>query len=106
MLQDCKALHLSSTSQFDSVKLKSYSTSAVYSYYCLLIPAGLLIHILQARGASAQPLLETLYQQTVVLVDELKKQSVPASLVLDVQGMCLTGAAAAASRSRKGAAAL
>lgn len=73
---------------------------------CLITYMSVYVLYVQARGTSAQPLLESMYRQTVVLVDELKKQSVPASLVLDVQRMCLTGAAAAAAAddSKKGSA--
>lgn len=65
----------------------------------------MLSFVSQARGTSAQPLLETMYRQTAVLVDELKRQGVPAALVLDVPGLCLTGTAAAAAGSSKKAAA-
>lgn len=44
--------------------------------------------LMQARGSSGKPLLECVYRQAVVLVDELKRANVPAALVLDVAGMC------------------
>ncbi|KAF6266424.1 hypothetical protein COO60DRAFT_452801 [Scenedesmus sp. NREL 46B-D3] len=50
--------------------------------------------LLQARGMSAQPLLESYYRQAVVLLDELKRLGVPSALVLDVPALCLTGPAA------------
>jgi hypothetical protein len=43
---------------------------------------------LQARGSSGKPLLECAYRQAVVLVDELKRISLPAALMLDVPGIC------------------
>jgi hypothetical protein len=46
---------------------------------------------LQARGTSAQPLLESFYRQAVVLLDELKRQGMPSALVLDVPKLCLEG---------------
>lgn len=55
----------------------------------------------QARGTSAQPLLEALYRQAVVLLDELKRQGVPAALVLDVPAMCLRGEAVQRQQQRQ-----
>jgi hypothetical protein len=55
----------------------------------LLLPLLLpLLWCLQARGGSGQPLLECAYRQAVVLVDELKRNSLPAALVLDVPSIC------------------
>jgi hypothetical protein len=59
---------------------------AAYNYLCCLL--------MQARGTSAQPLLEAFYRQAVVLLDELKRQGMPSALVLDVPKLCLTGPAA------------
>ncbi|WIA15425.1 hypothetical protein OEZ85_002076 [Tetradesmus obliquus] len=58
--------------------------------------------LLQARGTSAQPLLESVYRQAVGLLDELKRQGSPAALVLDVPKLCLSGPATAQQQQRKG----
>jgi hypothetical protein len=55
---------------------------------------NMLFIVPQARGTSAQPLLEAFYRQAVVLLDELKRQGMPSALVLDVPKLCLTGMAA------------
>lgn len=58
----------------------------------------------QARGSSAVPLVELMYRQTAVLLDELKRQGLPAALVLDVPGLCLAPSGGGSGRQQQPAA--
>jgi hypothetical protein len=60
-----------------------------------------LVIAMQARGTSAQPLLESIYRQAVVLLDELKRQGTPSAVVLDVPALCLKGPPAGQQKTQR-----
>ncbi|KAF8056475.1 Ranbp10 [Scenedesmus sp. PABB004] len=95
----------------DALSLLAYADPAASPCGHLLRPAarGALAEelngaLLKARGTSAQPLLECIYRQAAVALDELRRGGLPAAQVLDPAALCLGGGAgsSAAAAARRG----